>query len=1153
MRLPYLTILALSTFHCTRGPALSKGKKWKRNKGLALILPFLLLSLTPLLAQIDLDHWEALAPRNIGPAGMSGRVTAIDVNPTDRDHIYVGTASGGVWMSRNAGISFEPIFDDQKYLGIGSVAVSDANPNIVWVGTGEGNPRNSANYGGGIYKSLDGGKTWKHMGLEATRHIHRVIIHPTNPDIVYAGAMGNMWYPNEERGVFRTTDGGKTWKKILYVDDGTGIADMIIDPNNPNKIIAATWTFDRDPDYFNSGGPGSGIWITHDGGDNWERKTAKDGLPKGDLGRIGLAIATNKSNILYALVEAKVNGLYKSTDGGTNWKLVSTKDIGNRPFYYAELYVDPQNENRIYNVYTYVAKSEDGGKSFREIADYGNSVHPDHHAFWIDPNDPEYVIDGNDGGLNISHDGGETWRFAANLPLAQLYHINYDMSFPYLVGGGMQDNGSWVGPSQGLKSGGITDSDWQEVYFGDGFDLIFKPGSKNMVYAASQGGALGRVNRTTGKTVGIKPVHPDGTFLRFNWNAPIEQSDEGDCTIYMGSQFVHKSIDCGDNWTIISPDLTTNDSLRQRSMISGGLTIDATQAENHTTLLAIVPNHNAWGEKQGLWVGSDDGRLHFSPDDGKTWNDVTANLPGFKEGAWIPYIEASLHNPAEAWVIVNDFRRGDTKPYVYHTTDYGQTFRQIIKPSGAVVGHTLAIVQDPVEPKLLFLGTDQGLFISFDKGGSWTHYDKNYPHVSTRDMKIHPREHDLIIGTFGRAVWIMDDIRPLREIAKQGTKMLQDTFAVFPAPDAYQWSYRSYQGTRFYAQGQFQGQDRRGGAMLTYWVLPQEEGSKGGKGEGMKGMNADAAKEEMASKGKRKKGKKNKGAAAGAGEVSPPAPKGGDVSRLLRYSTAEAPAEAAMLSAADKDPNGPKPNKKKLKIQVVDTQTGDTIRTYTTTPRYGMNRTSWNMRRDGISFPSRREPRPDADTPSGARVGPGVYEVVMTFGDHVDKTMVTVHADPREAKATGNPLAAREALTAEYDTTVVRLTEAWNDLQQAGKSLKRVEGLLKDAPKAVKDSLSADIKDLKKAIADIEEIYTDKEGLKGIQRNPTNLQAKMFTARRYIGQVEGKASQMATVTLEQFQAGAADFIEQAKAFLAGGFADFREEVEGAELSLFGKL
>ncbi|WP_273443899.1 VPS10 domain-containing protein [Neolewinella agarilytica] len=1074
-------------------------------------------------AQVDLKHWDALAPRNIGPSGMSGRVTAIDVNPTDKDHIYVGTASGGVWMSKNKGISFEPIFDKQQYLGIGAVAVSDANLSIVWVGTGEGNPRNSANYGGGIYKSLDGGKTWRHMGLEATRHIHRVIPHPTNPKVCYVGAMGNMWFPNQERGVYKTTDGGETWKKILYVNDGTGIAEMVMDPSNPEKLIAATWTFDRDPDYFNSGGSGSGIWITHDGGDSWERRTAKDGLPKGNLGRIGLAIAASKPNIVYALVEAKKNGLYKSTDGGASWKLVQDKEIGNRPFYYAEIYVDPKNENRLYNVYTYVAKSEDGGRTFREIADYGNSVHPDHHAFWIDPEDPEYLIDGNDGGLNISHDAGETWRFAANLPLAQLYHINYDMSFPYNVGGGMQDNGSWVGPSQGLKSGGITESDWQEVYFGDGFDLIFKPGDANTVYAASQGGSFGRVNRTTGKTKSIKPLHPDGTFLRFNWNAPIAQGPQDDCTLYVGSQFVHKSTDCGDHWEIISPDLTTNDTTKQRSMISGGLTIDATQAENFTTLLAIVPNHKSGGSQQGLWVSSDDGKLHFSPDDGESWNDLTGNLQaaGMKAGSWIPYVEASTHNEAEAWVVVNDFRRGDTRPMVFHTDNFGKTFTKVVNEN-KVKGHALSIVQDPVEPKLLFLGTDQGLFISFDKGSSWTHYNKTYPGVSTRDMKIHPREHDLIIGTFGRAVWIFDDIRPLRAIASKGAAMLRDSFAVFPAPDAYQWSTRSYQGTRFYAQGQFQGQDRRRGAMLTYWVLPGAE--KGGKGE--------------KEKGEKEKGGADAGAKKGKKAMDPAA-------KMLYYGDVKVQDPAT-------DPNPESKPKGKVKIQVVDVQSGDTIRTYRTTPRWGMNRTSWNMRRDGMSFPSRRAPRPDADTPSGASVAPGVYEVIMTYGNTTDKTMVTVHADPRE-KAIPNAFDAQEALRAQLDTTTAHLTTAWNDLQQAGKAVKRIQGLLKDAPKMVKDSLGKDAKGILKSIAEIEEIFVEKEGLKGIQRNPTNLRAKMFSASRYIGQVEGKPTQMAEVALEQYQAGAKDFIAKIESFLSGDFAAFRKEVDAADLSLFGKL
>ncbi|MTB52465.1 hypothetical protein E1J53_0015920 [Lewinella sp. W8] len=1051
---------------------------------------------------MDLKYWDALAPRNIGPAGMSGRVTAIDVDPTDRDRIFAGTASGGLWLSENGGISFDPVFDKQQYLSIGAVAVSDANPSIVWAGTGEGNPRNSANYGGGIYKSLDGGRTWQHMGLTNTRHIHRVLPHPTDPDVAYVGAMGSMWGPNKQRGVYRTKDGGKTWKKVLYVDEGTGIAEMVMDPTNPNKLIAATWTFDRDPDFFNSGGPGSGIWVSHDGGDNWTRRTAKDGLPKGDLGRIGLAIAASNPDVVYALVEAKENGLYKSTDGGASWSLVSKKDIGNRPFYYAELYVDPTNENTIYNIYTYVSKSTDGGRSFREIADYGNSVHPDHHAFWIDPNDPEFLIDGNDGGLNISRDAGETWRFAANLPLAQLYHINYDMSYPYNVGGGMQDNGSWVGPSQGLKSGGITDADWQEVYFGDGFDLIFKPGDPNTVYAASQGGSLGRVNRRTGKTTFIKPVHPDGTFLRFNWNAPIAQGPQSDCTIYMGSQFVHKSTDCGLNWEIISPDLTTNDSTKQRQMESGGLTIDATQAENHTTLLAIVPAKPVWNTPQALWVSSDDGRLHLSPDDGESWTDLSDRLPGMKAGSWIPYIEASPHNAAEAFVVVNDYRRNDRRPMVYHTDNYGETFRLLVDDK-KVEGHALAIVQDPVEPNLLFLGTDQGLWFSLDYGDTWTHYNRTFPGVSTRDLKIHPREHDLIIATFGRAAWILDDIRPFRALAKEGAEALQDTFKLFPAPDAYQWSRRSYQGVRFYAQGQFQGRDRWGGAMLTFWVMPEAE------------------------KGKKKK----------------------DDVGSMRFYGSSANSMEKMAMADEKRDDRPK---KKAKVQVVDVQSGDTIRTYTTRVNWGMNRTTWNMRRDGVSFPSRRERPADADAPTGPQVEPGVYKIIMTYAGHTDETTVTIHADPREDVDANGRFDDRNALQAEMDSTVVHLTTAWEDLRAARKGIKNVQMLMADAPKAVKDSLSKHAKELTKAIAELEEIYTEPEGLKGIQRNPTNLQSKMFSARRYVGQVEGEASQMARVTLAQFKAAAEDFMEKVEAFMDDDYAKFKAEAMAAELSPFGK-
>ena len=1125
------------------------------------LLPLLLLfflACTGVRAQPTDTHWAALAPRSLGPAGMSGRVTSIDVHPQNRDHIYVGTASGGLWESRNGGTSFQPIFDDNRYLSIGAVAISDANPNVIWAGTGEGNPRNSANYGGGIYKSLDGGRTWQHLGLEKTRHIHRVLPHPTDPDVCYVAAMGSMWAPNPERGVYKTTDGGRSWERILYVNEGTGIAEMVMDPSNPNKLIAATWTFDRDPDYFNSGGPGSGIWITYDGGENWTRKTAKNGLPKGNLGRIGLAIAASKPNIIYALVEAKENGLYKSTDGGESWKLVSKKNIGNRPFYYAELYVDPRNENRIYNIYTYVSKSEDGGKTFRQIADYGNAVHPDHHAFWIDPNDPEYVIDGNDGGLNISHDGGETWRFAANLPLAQFYHINHDMSFPYLVGGGMQDNGSWVGPSQGLHSGGITDADWQEVYFGDGFDLVFKPGDPNTVYAASQGGYVGRVNRRTGKSKLIRPVHPDGTFLRYNWNAPLAQGPQSDCSFYVGSQFVHKSTDCGDNWTIISPDLTTNDTTKQRSMRSGGLTIDATQAENYTTLLVIEPNHKDFASEQALWVSSDDGKLHLTRNDGGDWTDLTANLEaaGMTPGSWIPYIEASVHDEAEAWVVVNDYRRGDVRPTVYHTTDWGRTFREIIASplssmsetqkvlgkATPVTGHAMCLVQDPVEPNLLFLGTDNGLWVSYDGSESWQHYTHGFPAVQVADLKIHPREHDLIIGTFGRAAWILDDIRPLRAIASSGVQAIRDSFTVFPAPDAYQWSRRSYQGTRFYAQGQFQGEDRSSGAMLTYWVLPPVKKMEG-------------ARPPVQGRSRKSRGNEARPSASGSSERDP--------ARMLRYTArpqgivedipgrenARFGVRENPNASADGDPDPAAGPKGKVKIQIVDVQTGDTIRTYRTTPRYGMNRTSWNFRRDGIRYPSRSEPRKDADAPSGARVAPGTYKAVLTYGNHADETTFVVHADPRE-DVTPRAFTDRDRLQTEFDTTLVRVRRAWDDLRDAGKSIEQVKALAKTTPEAVKDSLLAHAKPLEKTIAELEEIFTEPAGLKGIQRNPTNLQAKMYSARNYISQVEGAATQMAEVTLRQFRAGATDFINQVNAFLTSDYADYRREVEAAKLTPF---
>ena len=763
-----------------------------------------------------------MKPRNIGPGGMSGRVTAIDVVQSDPDIMYVGTASGGIWKSTSGGIKWEPIFDKELTASIGAVAIQQSNPSVIWAGTGEGNPRNSLNGGYGIYKSLDAGRTWKSMGLEKTRHIHRVIIHPNNPDVVYVGAIGSPWGEHEERGVYKTTDGGKTWKQILYNNKKTGTADLIMDPSNPNKLIAAMWEHKRDPWFFNSGGEGSGLYITYDGGENWKKITDKEGFPKGNLGRIGVAIARNNPDVVYALVESKKNALYRSDDGGFSWKMVNNKsDIGNRPFYYSEIYVDPQNENRVYSIYTYVNVSEDGGKSFKQLMPaYGadNGVHPDHHAWWIHPKDGSFMIDGNDGGLNITRDRGKSWRFIGNIPVAQFYHINVDNEFPYNVYGGMQDNGSWRGPAYVWKSQGIRNSYWQEISFGDGFDVIPDKDDSRYGWSMSQQGSVLRYDYVTGNNYTIKPTHPDANVkLRFNWNAAINIDPFDNSTLYFGSQFVHKSTDKGLTWTVISPDLTTNDPEKQKQTESGGLTMDATGAENHTTILVIEPSPL---EKDMLWAATDDGQVHFTQNGGQNWTNVAKNIKDLPANSWITQIKASNKNKGEALLVANDYRRFNYTPYAYRTTNYGKTWERIVDEND-VESYALSIIEDPENANLLFLGTDDGLYISIDAGKKWTKWTAGFPTVSVKDLVIHPREHDLVIGTFGRAAWVLDDIRPLRAIAKGD--VLNQKAQLFSPPTAYQAAYQQPTGSRFGADAMYHGENRNGGALLTYYINRPKE------------------------------------------------------------------------------------------------------------------------------------------------------------------------------------------------------------------------------------------------------------------------------------------------------------------------------------------
>ncbi|MEZ4960289.1 MAG: hypothetical protein R2830_10780 [Saprospiraceae bacterium] len=1090
-----------------------------KHQQLFLTFPTLLLFLfafqeTTLAQKLNPDHFKNIKPRNIGPAGMSGRVTAIDVVLAQPDVIYIGAASGGVWRSTSGGIDWEPVFDEAPVQSIGSIKINQRNPSEIWVGTGEGNPRNSQNSGEGIYKTIDGGKNWKLMGLKDSRTIHRIVIHRDDPNTVFAGVTGSAWGPNSERGVFKTTDGGKSWRKVLFVNDSTGCADLVVDPTNPNKLIAAMWEYERKPWTFNSGGPGSGLYISYDAGETWERRTDKDGLPKGDLGRIGLAIAPSKPNIVYALVEARENALYKSTDGGFKWQKMASADnwddnVSNRPFYYHELYVDPTNENRIFSLHSTLTKSEDGGKTFQEWV--GWKIHPDHHAFWISPDDPEYMMEGNDGGLNISHDGGKNWRFVENLPLAQFYHINYDMAVPYRVCGGMQDNGSWVGPSAVWKYGGIRNADWQEVYFGDGFDVGIRPDNGRYCYAMSQGGNIGYVDMQTGHTQDIMPVHPDGKELRFNWNAGFAQNPFHDCGIYFGSQFLYKSLDCGQSWQIISPDLTTNDTTKQHQDKSGGLTIDATNAENFTTIIAIAPSPV---NEQVIWVGTDDGNVQLTRDGGQSWTNVAGNMPGAKRGSWIPYIEPGK-TAGEAFVVVSDYRRNDWKPYVYYTSDFGATFKRIVDEK-QVQGHAFSIVQDPEVPDLLFLGTDYGLWFSFDFGKNWQQWTNGYPSVSTTDLKIHPREHDLIIGTFGRAAWVFDDIRFFREIARTKGKVLEEDFKVFSTPDAWLAEFRSVDGTRFAGDALFAGNNRYPNAMITCWVKPPVKTDK-----------KESAKDEKA-KGKKEKKEEVKEAPIEKEEAA----EGGETSDEAK-------------EKKDKDKGD------KVKVLVFNAA-GDTLRTFSSKIDSGMVRINWNLRQDGPCYPNRREVKPDDDPPTGYQVLPGIYKLLLTYKGKTDSTTVTVHADPRMGTTLANMQAQHKAYD-DFYKIVEKATAGFDRLQDARKSIKLVDQALVNAPDSLKKEIGKLGKSLQDSIGKLEKLYMLPEGLKGIQRDPDNLMGKLYRTSGYIDASDGAPNQSALTMIALTKKELNTVVSEINRFLETDMEAYKKQVEGVQYSLFKEM
>jgi photosystem II stability/assembly factor-like uncharacterized protein len=756
-------------------------------------------------------NWK---PRNVGPASMSGRVTSIDVEVANPNNIWIGAASGGVWKTNNAGVSWTPVFDEQPILNIGAVAIQQSNPSVVWAGTGEGNPRNSISIGEGIYKTLDAGKSWKRMGLEQTRNIHRVIIDPTNPNTVYAGAIGNPYGQSKNRGVYKTTDGGDTWNQILFTNDTSGPGDMIMDPKNPNKLFVAMWHHYRNPYHLESGGKGSGIYMTIDGGKNFTKLGKENGLPEGNLGRVGITISKSNPNRVYALVESTKSGLYRSDDGGYNFILVNAQKsiVDNRPFYFQDIICDPLDENTLWYISQTVVKSIDGGKNFETIIPY-SGIHPDHHAFWIHPTDNKFIVDGNDGGIGITRDGGKTWMFDEKLPIGQFYHINVDNETPYHVMGGMQDNGSWRGPAYTYIQGGIKNFYWDNLWGGDGFDVVPDPEDANWVYAMSQGGSVGRYNTITGESSYIQPPAPDAkTLLRFNWNAAIAQDPFDKKTVYYGSQFLHKSTNKGAAWQVISPDLTTNDSVKMDQTNNGGLSVDITGAENHCTILTIAPSSV---QKGLIWIGTDDGNVQVTTNGGATWTNLTANITGLPKGAWIPQVRASTYNANEVFVVANNYRQGDFAPYIFRSTDMGKTWTNIVS-TAKVTGYALTVIQDIAEPNLFFVGTEQGMYVSLDNAETFQQWKNGYPSVSTYDFAIQEREADLAIATFGRALWVLDDIKPLRKLAKN--KGVANNFFVSAPNAVINASYKnsSYEWSTW---GMYDAENRPSGYPFTVYLM----------------------------------------------------------------------------------------------------------------------------------------------------------------------------------------------------------------------------------------------------------------------------------------------------------------------------------------------
>jgi photosystem II stability/assembly factor-like uncharacterized protein len=977
------------------------------------------------------DKFKSLEFREIGPATMGGRIDDFAVVESNPKIIFVGVASGGVWKTANNGTTWEPVFDKEAVSTIGDIAIAPSDPSVVWVGSGEPNNRQSSSWGDGAYKSLDGGKTWKRMGLEATHHIGRIVIHPRNPDVVYVAAQGHLWGPNPERGVYKTTDGGKTWAQVLKINDDTGVSDIAMDPESPDVLYAAAYERRRTPFGFNGGGPDSAIYKTSDGGATWKKLTK--GLPyengSGDSGRIGLDIYRKDPNIVYAEIQHEKGGTFRSEDKGETWKRMG--DTNPRPSYYSQIRIDPNNDLRIWELGAQMFYSEDGGKTFSTQRVRG--IHGDFHAMWIDPADSNHMITGSDGGIHWSYDAGKTWDFLNTIAIGQFYEVSLDSENPYHICGGLQDNGSWCGPSRTLERDGIVNEDWHVIHGGDGFYAAIDNVEPWIVYTESQDGFIDRRDMRTGQQRSIRPEAKAGEpHYRFQWNSPVAVSNFDHTTVYYGGNYLFKSTDRGDSWTRLGGDLTTGVD-RNKLPIFGKVPDKSTLSRHDgvqeyptiTTLSESPLTANV------LWVGTDDGNVQVTRDGGKTWKNVAGKAPGVPKGTYVSRVVASKIAEGAAFVTFDGHRNDDYNIYIFATTDYGETWKAIRNgiPDSAGTAHVLR--EHPRNTNLLFAGTEFGLWVSWDRGANWTAWKNNFPTVPVDDIEIQSKENDLVLATHGRSIWIFDDLTPLE---KMDTSVANAPLTFFAPRRANTWTL----GNRRWSAGQkmFTAKNPAYGALLSYYLK-------------------EAAPAEAPRRAREDKDKKD------AAEVKP---------------KPDAKSDAAT----------PEKKEGKVKITVTD-KDGKVVREFDGPGAAGVNRTNWDLRMNPAAEPTPEQEQAIAAGfgfgPRGPLVDPGEYTIKIKAGEHEATQKVTVEEDTRVTISAADRAARRDAIDRLYamakttdkdrrtiegiQTALKNAREEWK--KEAGKP---------NAPKIPEDIVKA-ADELQKKVDAVAEKYLRERGALG--------------------------------------------------------------------------